>query len=207
MAPNTVGVLIIDETGDLKDGSHTAHVGRQYLGNVGKIGNGVVSVSSHWADERIYYPLEVAPYTPASRFEQGKKDPLYFSDGESRAGEEGLNDRLLASETTNRQAEFMMKVRKIQTTHAAQFNLFEILPRAFVRIQVRCIAGQLLEMNLPRAVIAQKVFYIVTTMNGRTIPNDQQLLFKTLNQAGQKQDTLRAAQSVVAQGWTNDRGV
>lgn len=33
MAPNTDGVLIIDETGDQKDGSHTAHVGRQYLGN------------------------------------------------------------------------------------------------------------------------------------------------------------------------------
>lgn len=48
MAPKSEGVLIIDETGDLKDGSHTAHVGRQYLGNVGKIGNGVVSVSSHW---------------------------------------------------------------------------------------------------------------------------------------------------------------
>jgi hypothetical protein len=77
MAPNTEGVLIIDETGDLKDGSRTAHVGRQYLGNVGKIGNGVVSVSSHWADERIYYPLEVAAYTPASRFEQGKKDPRF----------------------------------------------------------------------------------------------------------------------------------
>ena len=76
-APNSEGVLIIDETGDLKDGNHTAHVGRQYLGSVGKIGNGVVSVSSHWADEGIYYPLEVAPYTPASWFEQGKKDPRF----------------------------------------------------------------------------------------------------------------------------------
>ena len=33
MMPNAEGVLIIDETGDLKDGSHTAHVGRQYLGS------------------------------------------------------------------------------------------------------------------------------------------------------------------------------
>jgi SRSO17 transposase len=72
MAPNAEGVLIIDETGDLKDGNHTDHVGRQYLGNVGKIGNGIVSVSSLWADERVYYPLEVIPYTPASRFTRGK---------------------------------------------------------------------------------------------------------------------------------------
>jgi len=77
MVPNTEGVLIIDETGDLKDGSHTAHVGRQYLGNVGKLGNGVVSVSSHWADEHIYYPLQVTPYTPSSWFEQGKKDSRF----------------------------------------------------------------------------------------------------------------------------------
>ena len=30
-APTSDGVLVIDETGDRKDGHHTAHVGRQYL--------------------------------------------------------------------------------------------------------------------------------------------------------------------------------
>src|SRR5262249_49265830 len=63
-APHPGGVLIVDETGDRKDGDQTAHVGRQYLGNRGKIENGVVSVSSLWADESVYYPLAVEPYTP-----------------------------------------------------------------------------------------------------------------------------------------------
>jgi len=45
-APTADGVLVIDETGDRKDGHHTAHVGRQYLANLGKIDHGVVSVSS-----------------------------------------------------------------------------------------------------------------------------------------------------------------
>jgi SRSO17 transposase len=45
-APNAAGVLVIDETGDRKDGHQTAHVGRQYLANLGKIDNGVVSVTS-----------------------------------------------------------------------------------------------------------------------------------------------------------------
>jgi hypothetical protein len=76
-APNAEGALVIDETGDLKDGSHTAHVGRQYLGKVGKIDNGVVSVSSLWADERVYYPLEVEPYTPAAWFERGSANPAF----------------------------------------------------------------------------------------------------------------------------------
>ena len=34
-APTAQGVLVIDETGDRKDGHKTAHVGRQYLGNLG----------------------------------------------------------------------------------------------------------------------------------------------------------------------------
>lgn len=76
-APNTRGVLVIDETGDRKDGHKTAHVGRQYLGNLGKIDNGVVSVSSLWADERVYYPLEVEPYTPESSFPKGKNDAAF----------------------------------------------------------------------------------------------------------------------------------
>ncbi len=76
-APTADGVLVIDETGDRKDGHHTAHVGRQYLANLGKIDNGVVSVTSLWADERMYYPLDVEPYTPAHHFAKGKKDPHF----------------------------------------------------------------------------------------------------------------------------------
>ena len=76
-APKGSGVLVIDETGDRKDGKATAHVGKQYLGGIGKIDNGVVSVSSLYAEERVYYPVEVEPYTPAHHFEGGKSDPAF----------------------------------------------------------------------------------------------------------------------------------
>jgi SRSO17 transposase len=76
-APTADGVLVIDETGDRKDGHHTPHVGRQYLANLGKIDNGVVSVTSLWADEGVYYPVDFEPYTPAHHFEKGKKDPQF----------------------------------------------------------------------------------------------------------------------------------
>src|SRR5215469_17736317 len=76
-APTKQGVLVIDETGDRKAGHQTAHVGRQYLANIGKIDNGVVSVTSLWADERVYYPVDVVPYTPAHHFEQGRDDPRF----------------------------------------------------------------------------------------------------------------------------------
>jgi SRSO17 transposase len=76
-APDAHGVLVIDESGDRKAGTKTAHVGRQYLANLGKTDNGVVSVSSLWADEQVYYPLEVEPYTPKHWFGQGKADPAF----------------------------------------------------------------------------------------------------------------------------------
>ena len=79
--PNTVandeGVLVIDEHGDRKWGKRTAHVGRQWLASIGKTENGVVSVTSLWADERIYYPVDFEPYTPSHHFEGGKND-LHF---------------------------------------------------------------------------------------------------------------------------------
>jgi SRSO17 transposase len=76
-APTAQGVLVIDEHGDRKWGTKTAHVGRQYLANLGKTDNGVVSVTSLWADEGLYYPLHVEPYTPAHHFARGKTDPAF----------------------------------------------------------------------------------------------------------------------------------
>jgi hypothetical protein len=76
-APNEKGVLVIDEHGDRKWGKHTAHVGRQWLANIGKTESGVVSVSSLWADEKIYWPVNFEPYTPAHHFERGKEDPEF----------------------------------------------------------------------------------------------------------------------------------
>jgi SRSO17 transposase len=85
-APHAGGVLIVDETGDRKDGRKTAHVGRQYLGNRGKTEQGVVSVSSLWADEGVYYPLAVEPYTPAPWFALGKADPAFRTKPEIALG-------------------------------------------------------------------------------------------------------------------------
>jgi hypothetical protein len=75
--PHADGVLVIDDPGDRKAGTHTAHVARQWLGSVGKVDNGIVAVSSLWADERVYYPLHVRPYTPAPRLALGKKDASF----------------------------------------------------------------------------------------------------------------------------------
>jgi SRSO17 transposase len=53
-APHEAGVLVIDDSGDRKAGTKTAHVARQYLGSLGKLDGGIVAVTSLWADERVY---------------------------------------------------------------------------------------------------------------------------------------------------------
>jgi len=73
--PHGQGVLVIDDSGDRKDGRHTAHVARQYLGSLGKTDNGIVAVTSLWADPRCYWPAHFTPYTPASRLPGGTRDP------------------------------------------------------------------------------------------------------------------------------------
>jgi hypothetical protein len=76
-APHDAGALVIDDTGDRKDGTRTAHVARQSLGSVGKVDNGIVAVTSLWADERCYWPVHAVPYTPASRLPGAERDPRF----------------------------------------------------------------------------------------------------------------------------------
>jgi SRSO17 transposase len=74
-APPPGGVLVLDDTGDRKDGPAMAHVARQYLGSVGKIDQGIVAVTTLWTDGRSYWPVHVEPYTPAACLPEGKRDP------------------------------------------------------------------------------------------------------------------------------------
>lgn len=43
------GILIFDETGDLKKGTATAGVGRQYTGTAGRVENAIVAVYATYA--------------------------------------------------------------------------------------------------------------------------------------------------------------
>ena len=85
-APHEAGVLVIDDSGDRKAGTKTAHVARQYLGSIGKIDGGIVAVTSLWADERVYYPLHVKPYTPAARLSEGQGRPRIPHEAAARGG-------------------------------------------------------------------------------------------------------------------------
>ncbi len=63
--------LIIDDTGDRKKGSTTAYVKRQYIGNLGKIENGIVAVTAYGVWENITFPLTFEVYKPEECLEPG----------------------------------------------------------------------------------------------------------------------------------------
>src|SRR5215813_11965126 len=79
LGPHPGGVLIVDETGDRKRGHGIALAALQYIGKLGHTANGVVSVTSHWADGTRHVPLGVRAYRPASRLAKGKADPAFHT--------------------------------------------------------------------------------------------------------------------------------
>jgi SRSO17 transposase len=79
LGPHAQGVLIVDETGDPKRGHRIELVAQQYLGKLGHVAGGVVSVTSQWTDGTRQVPLGVKPYRPASRLPLGNKDPAFHT--------------------------------------------------------------------------------------------------------------------------------
>jgi SRSO17 transposase len=66
--------LIVDDSGHRKSGNFTAGVGRQYLGEIGKTDNGIVTVTTHLYDGKKSLPLDIELYQHSSSLPGGKKD-------------------------------------------------------------------------------------------------------------------------------------
>lgn len=65
--------VVIDETGDRKKGTKTDYVARQYLGSVGKIDNGIVSVNAYGVYENITFPLIFKVFKPKGTLKEEDK--------------------------------------------------------------------------------------------------------------------------------------
>lgn len=66
--------LIIDDSGHRKSGNFTDGVGRQYIGEIGKIDLGIVVVTTHLYDGRKSLPLDIELYQHADSLAEGKQD-------------------------------------------------------------------------------------------------------------------------------------
>ncbi len=66
-------ILMIDDTGDKKQGHTTDYVKRQYIGNLGKTENGIVAVTAYGYVEGITLPLTFEVYKPKERLKEEDK--------------------------------------------------------------------------------------------------------------------------------------
>lgn len=64
-------ILCIDETGDKKAGKTTDYVAKQYIGNLGKTANGIVSVNAYAVVDGITYPLLFKIFKPRNQLQPG----------------------------------------------------------------------------------------------------------------------------------------
>ena len=67
-------VLVIDDTGDRKKGKTTDYLERQYIGNIGKVDNGIVSVNAYGVLGDLSFPLLFKVFKPKRRL---KPDDVY----------------------------------------------------------------------------------------------------------------------------------
>lgn len=65
--------LVIDETGDRKKGKKTDYVARQYLGSVGKVDNGIVSVNAYGVYANITFSLIFKVFKPKGTLKESDK--------------------------------------------------------------------------------------------------------------------------------------
>ena len=63
--------VVIDETGDRKKGKKTDYVARQYLGSIGKVDNGIVSVNAYGVYSNITLPLIFKVFKPKETLKKG----------------------------------------------------------------------------------------------------------------------------------------
>jgi len=65
-------IVVIDETGDRKKGKKTDYVSRQYIGNLGKVEQGIVAVTAYGIVSGMTVVLSFQVYKPKARLKAGE---------------------------------------------------------------------------------------------------------------------------------------
>lgn len=72
-------------------------------------------------------------------------------------------------------AQVRPKIWQVSTTNIFEFGALEQIPNAFLRIEFRRIARETFQMNALASSLTQELFHDLALMNGRSIPDDEQL--------------------------------
>ena len=113
--------VVIDETGDRKKGKKTDYVARLYLGIVGKIDNGIVSVNAYGVYENITFPLILKIFKPKGTLKEGDKYKTKIELASEIITElinEGFNiERVLADSLYGESSEFIKKLNEYELAY------------------------------------------------------------------------------------------
>ncbi|AOW98801.1 IS701 family transposase [Moorena producens PAL-8-15-08-1] len=113
--------VIIDETGDRKKGKKTDYVARQYLGSIGKVDNGIVSVNAYGVYQNITFPLVGKIFKPRGtlKWEDKYKTKIELaSEILEELVEEGLNiERVLADSLYGESSQFIRTLEKTKLSY------------------------------------------------------------------------------------------
>ncbi|BCU09526.1 DDE transposase [Microcystis aeruginosa] len=101
-------IVIFDETGDKKKGRKPDYVKRQYIGNLGKIENGIVAVTAWGLFRGMTFPLIAKVYKPQERLKEGdeyKSKPKIGGEIIQKLKEMGFKIKLLLADSESSESE------------------------------------------------------------------------------------------------------
>src|SRR4051794_30259639 len=107
------------------------------------------------------------------------------------------DDVPLVAKSSGSQAQVLLQVIQVGAAHVPQLHVLEVRPDAFVWVEVRRVARQLLKAESLGRTLGQKGLDRSAAMNRRTLPDHQQLAWYMSQQMLQEVDDLRTAERVV----------
>jgi hypothetical protein len=101
-------------------------------------------------------------------------------------GDAAAQDEAFVPQTAHSQAQHAAQVQEMETTDILEFHVLQIVPDALGRVQLRCIAGQLLPVQARRAPLSQEGLDRPIAMDRGAIPEHQQLAGDVPQQVAQE---------------------
>jgi hypothetical protein len=79
------------------------------------------------------------------------------------------------AQTPGRQAQGAAQFGQSMTAQVTQLDRFQVLPDAFIGVQVRGVAGQAFQVKALGCALSEEVFDGLPMMSGQAIPDEQKL--------------------------------
>src|SRR5258708_17334104 len=102
-----------------------------------------------------------------------------------------LDDRALMAQPLFGPAQRARQLPQVAAAQIAQLDALEIVPDALVRVQLGGVAWQLLQVHASGTAPTQEVLDGLAAMNGRAVPDHQELATDLAQQHAQEADDIR----------------